>query len=182
MTTYRIEPSNIPSRLDICRVCYTAFAQGNARHAAPWPRPVALPTLPGAFRALKLRAGVAKPCDWSTLRKAALDITLGCRLVDVTRSPTCQPTARADQKGAMFSRSRLEAGPAVNLLSLTPQQLSSCGIARCCMGRVSSGWSASSNKVGCLSRARARHLQLGSVGDTSDVLRFLRYSYRSSED
>lgn len=64
-----------------------ATAQGHVRRAASWTRLGALPTLPGRFRAMKLRTAVDTCCDWSMLRKARPWYHFGCWLVDVTRSP-----------------------------------------------------------------------------------------------
>lgn len=112
-----------------------AAARGNVRRAASWARRVALATLPGQFRAVKLRAAVETYCDWSMLRKAALDITLGCWPVDVTRSPAWPHCARRPKGAACNLRCSLKplgGWPGRQLVSLTPQQVLFCGFAIAC--------------------------------------------------
>ena len=95
---------NICYCLLLQRSCkHPAPAQGDVRRAAPWARPVALPTLPGQFRALKLRAAVDTCCDWSMLREAALDITLVVGWLMLLAHPPGSPLRAPTERGCLQS-------------------------------------------------------------------------------
>jgi hypothetical protein len=101
---------------DLCEVSALRKAAYDVQHLG---RGRSDSTLPGRFRAGKLRAAVDTCCDWSVLRKAALDITLVVGwlmlLAHPPTSPLRMPTERGCLQSSTFSRGRLEAGPAASL-------------------------------------------------------------------
>ena len=90
-----------------------------------------IPTLPGRFRAVKLRAAVDTCCDWSMLRKAALDITLVAGWLMLLAHPPTSPPRTPTGLPAIFDvlQKPLGGWPGRQLLSLTPQQVLFCGFA-----------------------------------------------------
>ena len=91
--------------------------------------------MPGRCRAVKLRAAVDTCCDWSVLRKAALDITLVVGWLMLLAHPPTSPPRTPSKGVACNLRCSREAAwrlarPSAS--SLTPQQVLFCGFAVAC--------------------------------------------------